>query len=214
MTETFAYDGGRAVTVYVPAVEPTALVLAGDGPMIARWGSRLEEPDVRSVMIVAAHRAADETTRLHEYSPGFDEDRFTAHERFLIGDVRTWIRSRFGAQPPTARTAAFGVSAGGELALALGLRHPDVFGAVLCASPGGGYQPPTRLGEVLPRVYLTAGTREPFFRENAARWARALTRAGGEVEATERNGTHGGAFWRDELPLMVRWAFGAMTVDH
>ena len=26
-----------------------------------------------------------------------------------------------------------------ELALAMGLRHPDVYGAVLCASPGGGY---------------------------------------------------------------------------
>ncbi|MBO0795101.1 MAG: hypothetical protein J2P36_29710, partial [Ktedonobacteraceae bacterium] len=34
-----------------------------------------------------------------------------------------------------------GVSAGGELALALGLRHPDVYGAIFCASPGGGYKP-------------------------------------------------------------------------
>ena len=29
-----------------------------------------------------------------------------------------------------------------EAALALGLRHPDVYGAIFCASPGGGYRPP------------------------------------------------------------------------
>jgi hypothetical protein len=26
---------------------------------------------------------------------------------------------------------------------------------------------------------------------------------------TERVGSHGGAFWREEFPLMVAWAFGA-----
>jgi hypothetical protein len=25
---------------------------------------------------------------------------------------------------------------------------------------------------------------------------------------TERAGSHGGAFWREEFPLMVAWAFG------
>ena len=34
----------------------------------------------------------------------------------------------------------FGVSASGELALALGLRHPDIFGSIWCASPGAGYR--------------------------------------------------------------------------
>jgi pimeloyl-ACP methyl ester carboxylesterase len=51
----------------------------------------------------------------------------------------------------TECTAVFGVSAGGELTLAHGLRHPHVYGAVFCAS-------------------------------------------------------HGGAFWREEFPLMVAWA--------
>jgi acetyl esterase/lipase len=59
----------------------------------------------------------------------------------------------------------------------------------------------------LPRVYLVAGTREPFFRENATRWAQALGDAGADVVITERDGAHGGAFWREEFPLMVAWAF-------
>jgi enterochelin esterase-like enzyme len=109
---------------------------------------------------------------------------------------------------PADRTAVFGVSAGGELALAIGLRHPDVYGAVFCASPGAGYRPPGVMPSPIPRAYLVAGTLEPFFLENATRWAVALRDAGADVVMTERAGSHGGAFWREEFPLMVAWAFG------
>jgi enterochelin esterase-like enzyme len=208
MTETFDYDGGREVTVYVPPEPPEAVVFAGDGQLISQWGGVLEAAGVRSTMIVAAHRPADETLRLHEYSPGFDPDRFAAHEKFFVGDVRKWTRSRFRVALPADRTAVFGVSASGELALALGLRHPDVYGAIFCASPGGGYRPPGVLPSSLPRTYLVAGTLEPFFLKNATRWADALRGEGADVVMTERHGSHGDAFWQEEFPLMVAWAFG------
>src|SRR5262245_15175200 len=147
-------------------------------------------------MIVGAHRLADETLRLHEYSPGFDPERFAAHEKFFVEDVRRWTESQFGVALRTERTAVFGVSAGGELALALGLRHPHVYGAVFCASPGGGYRPPRVMPTPLSRVYLVAGTQEPFFLENARRWADALRGAGADVVMPERSGSHGGGFWR------------------
>jgi len=102
----------------------------------------------------------------------------------------------------------FGVSAGGELALAMGLRHPGVYGAVFCASPGAGYRPPEVMPRPVPRAYLVAGTLEPFFLENATQWAVALRAAGADVVMAERPGSHGGAFWREEFPLMVGWAFG------
>src|SRR5262249_23093868 len=149
----------------------------------------------------------DETIRLHEYSPGFDPARFAAHEAFFVDDVRRWIRSRFAVDLPPERTAVFGVSAGGELALALGLRHPDVYGTICCASPGAGYGPPATLPDPLPRTYLVAGTLESFFHENASRWAQALEAAGGEVVMRERVGAHGDPFWREELPSMLAWAF-------
>jgi S-formylglutathione hydrolase FrmB len=60
----------------------------------------------------------------------------------------------------------------------------------------------------LPRAYLVGGTEEPWFLENAARWADALRGAGAEVVMAEREGTHGGPFWRAEFPRMVAWAFG------
>ena len=208
VTETFDYDGGRQVTVYLPSHPPQAVVFAGDGQLISQWGEFVAAAGAPSTMIVGVHRLADETLRLHEYSPGFDPKRFAAHETFFVEDVREWARSRFGVALPRERTAVFGVSAGGELALAIGLRHPDVYGAIFCASPGGGYRPPDVMPSSLPRVYLVAGTREPFFHQNATRWADALRDAGADVVITERDGSHGDPFWRAELPLMVAWAFG------
>src|SRR5579875_3356813 len=119
-----------------------------------------------------------------------------------------WARTSAWRFPPSGQPSAASRRAG-ELALALGVRHPDLYGVVLCASPGGGYQPPPVLSDSLPRVYLVVGTREPFFRKNASRWADALRAAGGDVTMTVRDGSHGDAFWREELPLMVAWAFAS-----
>src|SRR5262245_10290778 len=154
ITETFEYDGGREVTVYVPPEPLQAVVFAGDGQLISQWGGIIEAADVPATMIVGAHRLDDETLRLQEYSPGFDPRRFAAHEQFFVEEVRRWVGSRFGVVLPAERTAVFGVSAGGELALAMGLRHPDLYGAVFCASPGAGYRPPGVMPSSVPRGYL------------------------------------------------------------
>jgi enterochelin esterase-like enzyme len=208
VTESFEHGGGRQVTVYVPTDPPEAIVFAGDGEVISQWGEALEAANLPSTMVVGVHREGDETLRLHEYSPGFDPERFAAHERFLVEDVRRWTEERFGVRLPPQRTAVLGVSAGGELALALGLHHPQVFGAVFCASPGAGYRPPEPMPASLPRAYLVAGTQEPFFLENATRWATALRDAGADVVMKERAGSHGDLFWQQEFPRMVAWAFG------
>lgn len=215
VTETLPYDGGRQVTAYVPPAVPEAVVFAGDGQLVASWSDVLEAEDLPPTMIIGAHRHNDETRRIQEYSSGedthafaFDSRRFAAHERFFVGDVRRWARTRFGMVLSADRTAVCGVSASGELALAMGLRHPDVYGAVFCASPGGGFQPPAVIPRKLPRAYLVAGTQEPFFAENAARWRHALRAAGAEVVMTERPGAHGDTFWKEEFRSMVAWAFG------
>jgi enterochelin esterase-like enzyme len=101
----------------------------------------------------------------------------------------------------------FGASAGGELALALGLRHPDIYGAILCASPGAGYKPTEMITGLIPRTYIVARKQEPFFLENATKWANALGDAGVDVVMKERDGSHGDKFWQTEFPLMVAWAF-------
>lgn len=208
VTETFEYDGGRQVRVYVPPEPPEAVVFAGDGQLISQWGGVLEAAGLLPTMIVGVYGLADETLRLHEYSPVFDQERFAAHEKFFVDEVRGWVRSRFGVALPNERTAVFGVSAGGELALAIGLRYPDLYGAIFCASPGGGYRPPEVMPSSVPRAYLAAGTLEPFFLKNASRWAVALRDAGADVVMSERVASHGNPFWEEEFPLMVAWAFG------
>ncbi len=60
----------------------------------------------------------------------------------------------------------------------------------------------------IPRVYLVAGMLEPFFRDNATRWAVALRDAGADVVMSEQVAPHGEALWQGEFPLMVAWAFG------
>lgn len=214
VTETLGYDGGRQVTAYVPAVTPEAVVFAGDGQLTASWGRLLDAEGALPVLVVGAHRVDDETLRIREYSPGistaqfsFDPERFAAHEAFFVDEVRHWVRRRFGVSFSRERTAVFGVSAGGELALAMGVRHPGIYGSILCASPGAGYRPPTGLTATVPRAYLVAGRQEPFFLENAGRWATALHQAGTDVVMVERDGSHGGSFWREEFPTMVTWAF-------
>jgi enterochelin esterase-like enzyme len=172
-------------------------------------GADLEEADAPPTMVVGAYRTddPDEMARIEEYSPSFNAERFAAHEKFFVHDVRDWVRSRFGLALPASRTAVFGVSASAELALAIGLRHPDIYGSVFAASPGGGYRPPDVMPSPLPRTYLVAGTEEPWFMENAARWADALRDADAEVVLTERPGNHGDPFWQAEFPQMAAWAF-------
>src|SRR6478672_4908676 len=109
VTETFEYDGGRQVTVYIPIDPPEAIVFAGDGQGISQWGGFLEAADVPPTMIVGVHGLADETLRLQEYSPVFDAERFAAHERFFVEDVGRWVRSRFGVELTAGRPALFGV---------------------------------------------------------------------------------------------------------
>jgi hypothetical protein len=50
VTETFEDDGGRQVTVYVPPNPPEAIIYAGDGQRISKWGRLLEKANLPSTM--------------------------------------------------------------------------------------------------------------------------------------------------------------------
>ena len=145
--------------------------------------------------------------RLNEYVPVVDAERFAAHEKFFLDDVGQWVRSRFGVGLPAERTAVWGASLGGELAIAMGLRHPDVYGAVFSASPGGGYRPPAVLPSRFRASTSSRGRKRSSSSQCDALGGRAA-RCRRDVVMMEREGGHGGAFWGEEFPIMVAWAFG------
>ena len=211
VTEAFTFGPGRQVTAYVPPTPPDAVVYAADGGWHTEPLARALEgaPAPSSTMVVGVHGLDDDEDRLGEYVEAFGGERFEGFVRFFVEDVRAWVASALGVRCAPERTAVWGASSGGELALAVGLRHPDIYGTVLCASPGGGFTPGSgALPAVVPRTYLVGGRQEPWFLDNARRWADALRAAGADVVIEERDGEHGGAFWYEELPQMVAWAFG------
>ena len=67
---------------------PEAMVFAGDGQGMSKWGRLLEKAAVPSPMIVGVHRLTDESLRLHEYSRRFEPERFAKHEKFFVEGVR------------------------------------------------------------------------------------------------------------------------------
>ncbi|MEM7091680.1 MAG: alpha/beta hydrolase-fold protein [Actinomycetota bacterium] len=210
-TSSFDFDGGRDVTAYVPVEPPVLTAFAADGQWhVEQLADRLEASSAPATAIIGIHGQESDDDRLHEYIESFGGSRFAAFEAFVIGEVRAWASSHLGLDTPTSATAFWGASLGGELALAMGLRHPEIFGTVLCASPGGGFRPEGQpMAGPLPRAYLLGGTGEPWFLDNARRWADALIEAGALAVLAERDGEHGGSFWYDEFPRMVQWASSA-----
>lgn len=208
--EELAFDGGRTVAAYMPPDAADAVVYAADGGWhIERLARALEDAGRRSTAIVGVHGLDDDDARLHEYVESFGGDRFRRFERFVVEEVRVWAESVVGASVPADQTAVWGASLGAEFALAMGLRHPELYNTVLCASPGGGLSPTNyALPLLIERAYFVGGTGEAWFLDNARRWADALRNAGADVVLHERDGEHGGTFWYDEFPLMVSWAGG------
>jgi pimeloyl-ACP methyl ester carboxylesterase len=59
-------------------------------------------------------------------SPYLNSTATGRYEDYVVSEIVPWIRQRYGTGP----TAVLGTSSGGYGALVLGLRHPEVFGAV------------------------------------------------------------------------------------
>ena len=90
---------GRQVTVCDPARSgASAVVFAADGRTAhhtpERGSSRAPAHGPRC--IVGVHGLPDDGGRLHEHVPGFDAERFAAHEECFVDGVGRWVASRVG----------------------------------------------------------------------------------------------------------------------
>ncbi|MBE2234110.1 MAG: esterase family protein [Anaerolinea sp.] len=199
----------RRLILYRPAVEqPTPLLLVYDGPDYLRRASLATLVDNliaqrRIRPIALAMLANGRGSRMAEYA-GSDATLGFVHELVLPA-----ARQQLDLIDITQEPGAFGVmgaSMGGLMALATGLRLPQLFGRVLSQSGAFhlGPYPTTAVelveqGPVRPlRIWLDVGRYEELLASN--RDTHALLQARGyEVSYREFSAGHNYTAWRDDL---------------
>lgn len=172
----------------------------------------MQRGDVPPAVLVGVHNSPEK--RAEEYLAGLEPARFEAHAEFFCQTVVGRIRAELGTSAEPRDNAVFGVSNGGAFAVAMGLRHPEIFGQVIAfsvaRSPAAPEVPASKT-RPLPRCYLAAGNdaSEKMFRRHTAAFAKVLKRHGADCVWQLREGGHDIGFWRREFPLALAWAFGS-----
>jgi enterochelin esterase-like enzyme len=150
-------DAPRAVLVYTPpGFDPKKTYPAlymGDADIRLDTPWRLE-PQILSgvlppMLIVEIFPAAPRPgidLRSAEYLLGWPDGAgaFNEHESFVLKEVVPFVEQNFGADPK--QTILTGFSSGAAWAIAMGLRHPDVFPVVIAQSFAWGRDGPGRIG--------------------------------------------------------------------
>lgn len=231
----------RRVHIYLPpghqSATPCPVIYGTDG----RLNAQILEPLILSgkippVMVVAseaAHgegrpaakpgNAADSDPRAHfmdndlrgqEYAPGWNDERFSRHEKFFCRELVRWAEKEFNASRKPGERAVMGCSFGARFAVEMGVRHPEMFGHVFAFSTAGfftGVIPrfdPAPAGVKPPDFYLAAGTWETLLYPMNKNVIEGLRRAKFPAVFSLRVGGHDDAWWRDEFVVAVTRTFG------
>jgi enterochelin esterase-like enzyme len=129
----------RTVSVYTPAGyrasgEPNALMIVFDG---SAYLSAVPTPTILDNLIAASRIPPtvgifidnpDQATRTRELTPNPD------FPEFLVSEMLPWVHARYNVTTDPRLTVVGGSSYGGLAATYAALRHPEVFGNVLCQS--------------------------------------------------------------------------------
>lgn len=211
--------GPRDVSVYLPRDhsrdEQLPVVYATDGNMFAPFARRLDagmsDGSIPRVVIIAAHSArmdAIANERADEYLPGFNEDRFSRHQRFFVDELSEWAEAEFGVSPDRESRAIFGTSDGGGHSIATGWLHRQRYAHCIAYSTGMPPNPdqPWDASEA-PFVHLCAGTLEGPFHQATEAWAAWLYFQKSPHHWTERVCGHDLIQWIEELPRAIARAW-------
>lgn len=213
--ESEALGESRPVTIYLPPgydpAQTYPVIYMPDGKGVSFYVAVVEplivDGTIPPVLLVGTHAASDGNGRAVEYLPGFDAARYDAHEQFFTEEVRLWAEATLGASTQRTERAVFGASNGGVFAAALGVDHPDLYGASLIFSAGMHPPVPPQTARYPIRFYLMAGTMERGFYRRTITLGQRLRHYGGETLIAERVGGHDLFMWREELPSALRWLF-------
>lgn len=145
-------------------------------------------------------------TRAQEYLPDVNPARFKAHETFFVEELRTWAQSQFGASTKREDRVVNGFSNGGQFALQMALRHPEIYAHAVPISTAGKTFTLTRssLGVVPADFFLVAGTLEPYIKQSR-HFSSELQSAGARVKGNEWVSGHDVQVWIEILPAALEW---------
>jgi enterochelin esterase-like enzyme len=215
----------RIVWVYLPPnhdpKKKTRVVYLADGASVPGL-ARVLEPAILAGRLPAAILVGAEpgvstgpdandtsrNTRAQEYLPDVNPARFRAHETFFVEELRTWAESQFGASNKREDRVVNGFSNGGQFALQMGLRHPDVYAHVVPISMAGKTFSLTRaaLGVVPADFFLVAGTLEPYINQSRF-FSTELQRAGARIKSSEWVSGHDVQVWVETMPSALEWVW-------
>jgi enterochelin esterase family protein len=138
--------------------------------------------------------------------------------KYLLADVVPYVEGRYRVVGDRAHRALFGLSLGGAATLAIGLNHPELFGALAAFSTGGpqaeiekrilpALEHTDRLNQQLSLFWMGCGKDDAVFGMNEA-LVKLLGDKGVKVAFHPTEGVHNWALWRDYLhetaPLLFR----------
>lgn len=182
----------------------------------------IAERRARSMIIVGVdHAGAD---RINEYTPTHDEakhggGRASEYAQMLVEELKPLIDGKYRTLPDRANTAAGGSSLGGLISLYLGLRRPDVFGAIAAMSPSVWWDQRAIVKDVdefaaeqRPRIWLDIGGREGSEALGDARMLRDHLQARGWREPAfrfyeDRRADHSERAWAKRARTVLEFLF-------
>lgn len=201
------FDGARA---YVP----------GQEWMLDETAERLiQAGDIEPLIIVGIDHAGAQ--RVEEFTPSHDETRGQGggadrYGRMVVEEIKPFIDAVYRTRPDRAMLG--GSSLGGLVSLYLGLRHPEVFSALVAVSPSVWWdrrfivsfveELPSPTGQ---RIWLDTGTEEGGTSLGDLRRLRAAFEARGwrhghDLHYLEAEGAgHSEAAWATRVEPILRW---------
>ena len=169
-------------------------------------------------------------SRIHEYTPTRDARLGGGlagdYGRFLVEELKPFIDRTYRTRTDAASTGLGGSSLGGLVTMHVGLRWPDVFGALAVMSPSVWWDRRVILSSVRAarpkpdlRVWVDMGTSEGRRALEDARLLKAALVGSGWIigrdlhYAEYEGGTHSEQAWAGRAGSMLTWLFGSGSVS-
>jgi predicted alpha/beta superfamily hydrolase len=182
----------------------------------------IHEGQVEPVIIVGIYNAGKQ--RLGEYTPTrmprLGGGRANRYAKFLLDEVRPFLKRRYRVKEEPQNTGIGGSSLGGLVSLYLGLKQPQIFGKIAALSPSVWWNERVILRfaatvpvQPLPQIWLDIGTREgPRIVDDVERFRDVLVGKGWQPERNlhyqrVEGAEHNEAAWAQRVGPFLQFLF-------